>query len=232
MIVWKAAQGFDASFTVTIRDSDGNPLTIYDGSEPLEGLVWPGQDLASTFTLAPAWVDPSQGLVAVTVSAADTASLGIGSYRVQLWLTDSGAERRDFFEGVLAVESSPGTALTLPVYCTYQDMLDLALWTSSATRRGSHGNAPRHGPASTASSSAPTAGTPSGSSGRRAMPRSRGPTAPASEDPSSPRPRETNHAHGVSWRAAAWSGYAAHCSGNVRRAVRQCSGDHLENGLF
>ncbi len=125
---WEVEQGLDATFDVDVRDSQGNLITTYTGGEALDGLVWPGQDMAQTFALFPVWVDPSVGLTTCPVTAADTLNLGVGNYRVRLNLTDAGANHRPYYTGILSVTASAAAAVLAPTYCSYQDMLDLAGW--------------------------------------------------------------------------------------------------------
>jgi hypothetical protein len=127
MDTFTVAQGIDATYRVTIRDGAGNPVTTYLGSEPLAGRVWPGNDLAAAFSLGPTWADHTAGTIDVSIAAADTQALGVGTYRLRLTLLDGPLER-DLYEGALEVTASPGGALTLPVYCQYADMLLLAPW--------------------------------------------------------------------------------------------------------
>lgn len=119
---WQVAQGSTATFTITINDGAGVPVS-YAGTEALAGAVWAGDDQAPLFALAPAWATPASGTATVAVPGASTAALAVGTYRVRV--TVDGA---DAFYATLELGYSPGTAVAPPTYNTYQDMLDLAPW--------------------------------------------------------------------------------------------------------
>lgn len=121
------ARGAGGSWTITIRDGDGAPITTYAGTEPLSGRVWRGGDAAPAFTVAPTWADPSAGTVTLTIPKADTADLDPGQYRIQCTITD-GITDPVFFEAILSITDAPGTATAGPVYCTLADMLDECSW--------------------------------------------------------------------------------------------------------
>jgi hypothetical protein len=125
------AQGLGASFTITLRDSSGNPFTGYTGSEGLTGTVRAGRDSTPIFSLSPAWLDASAGTISLAIAGSDTASVDPGRYLVQLALADGSA---DLYEGFLEVAYSAGSAAALPTYGAFADMLDRAPWIEKLQR--------------------------------------------------------------------------------------------------
>lgn len=119
------SQGLTANYVLTIRDSSGKAYTAYTGTEPLAASVRAGRDTAPLFVLAPAWIDATLGTIALAIPGTSTAALDAGRYLLQVKLADNSA---DLYEGFLDVDYSPGTAVALPSYGGYSDMLDRAPW--------------------------------------------------------------------------------------------------------
>lgn len=119
------AQGLSSLWTLTIRGPSGAAYTGYTGSEPLSGSVRVGRDSPPLIVLDPTWIDATLGTIALPLPGAVTRALETGRYLVQVALADGSA---DLFEGFLQVNYSPGMASTLPVYGSYDDLLDRAPW--------------------------------------------------------------------------------------------------------
>lgn len=115
-------QGDAAAWTVTLRGSDGLPLTgVYAGTETLAARVWPGDDQAVSFTPAAAWLSASDGTVDLSVTGAQTAGVSPGEYRLQVRITDGGSTY-SAFEATLAIAAAPGAGTAPAVYCTLDDL--------------------------------------------------------------------------------------------------------------
>lgn len=125
MDTWQITRGIGATWRITVCDGDGLPVTTFTGTEALAGSVRPGRSTAPVATLAPIWVNPSQGTIDVAIPALATAALAAGTYLVQVALADATA---DLFEGQLEVGYGPGTEVLPPVYCSFDDLLDYASW--------------------------------------------------------------------------------------------------------
>lgn len=119
----KIAQGKSESFAAQVRDAAGEPYGAYTGSEGLAGSVRIGRDFPALFAPTLAWISGPDGTIAVTIAGADTAGLDVGRYWLEIHLADDSA---DLYEGSIEVTYSPGTAVALVSYGTYQRMLDMA----------------------------------------------------------------------------------------------------------
>lgn len=118
-------QGVGAGFVLTLRDSTGKVYPGYAGTEPLTASVRAGRDTAPLVTLTPTWIDATLGTISLEIPGPTTATIDAGRYLLQIKLADSSA---DFSEGFLDVDYGPGTAVVLPSYGGYSDMLDRAPW--------------------------------------------------------------------------------------------------------
>lgn len=123
--VWSVPVGKGDAFIVVARDSSGEPLELA-GNEPLTALVWEGDDrptMAGVIVLS--HYQPSAGEIRADVKPLVTAALAPGFYRVELDVAIGGVTY-PFYEGWLELQDSPGSAAAPPVYCSLQDMIDLA----------------------------------------------------------------------------------------------------------
>src|SRR5262245_45313659 len=105
MSLWSLYQGCGDSWTVPVRDSNGNALS-YTGTETLGGSVWTGGMEAELFSLAPVWTTPSTGLTRVAISGTSIATLTPGLYTVRLTVLDGG-EIKPYYVGRLQILPSP-----------------------------------------------------------------------------------------------------------------------------
>jgi hypothetical protein len=116
-------RGADRSWTFELRDSaDGSLIVDYGASDALDGAIWSGLDQSPLVTLAPAWIDPTLGQVGIALAAADLDTLAPGLYRIEAAVTHDGA-RLPFLDGALEITPAPGSAATLAVYGTLNDLL-------------------------------------------------------------------------------------------------------------
>ena len=124
--VWSVPVGDDAQFAAWIYDSNDKPIVTYQGNEPLTVKVWQGEDLAAVPDIITVdFTDPSTALTTATIHGPATALLVPEWYRVELDIT-VGDYVFPYYEGWLELQASAGQAVAQPVYCTYQDVIDLA----------------------------------------------------------------------------------------------------------
>jgi hypothetical protein len=116
----KVNQGIVLDQVGTARDSKGAVFTGYTDSTVLAGVVWAGDDRAPLISFTPTWIDATQGTYSIQLSAAQTASLAVGSYTLTVRTADGAGE---LIRAVLEVGPSPGTAAPLFSYITYQQMM-------------------------------------------------------------------------------------------------------------
>lgn len=125
------AQGLSARWTLTIRDTDGAPFTAYTGSEVLAGSVHAGRNQAPLFFVSPTWLSAPAGTVSLPIPGSATANIEPGQYTINVRLADGSA---DLYDGYIKVTYSAGTALALPSYSSYADLLDRAPWCEKLQR--------------------------------------------------------------------------------------------------
>jgi hypothetical protein len=126
--IWDAPIGDNAQFFAYIIGSNGKPITSYTGNEPVRVQVWPGEAQVALINVATITFDPPQALLGqttVTIHGSATAALTPGYFivRCEIDLPDGWYE---FYSGWLNLKASPGATLPLPVYCSLQDIIDLA----------------------------------------------------------------------------------------------------------
>lgn len=117
--------GCTEPYTLTFSDADGDPYP-FAGTEVLHADLWAGGDLAVLASPSVAWVAPvdpatTTSTAVLTVSAANTASLTTGKYRLRVTIP---ATSQLLWEGVITLSDAPGTATAPKTYCTYQDMVN------------------------------------------------------------------------------------------------------------
>lgn len=120
----RVAAGTGAVYTLTIRDADGNPVTSYAGTETLAAKLWAGDSQTALATPSLAWASKDNGTVTLTLSAANTAQTA-GVYQIRCTITDGGTAY-EFYRAWLRIADSPGSDTAPAVYCSFDDMLDLA----------------------------------------------------------------------------------------------------------
>ena len=102
----KAIQGFQIAYTVPIVDDNGNAIA-FTGSEPLTAAVWSGGQQATVFAPSVAWNSGPLGLIDITYSPSNTATVPIGFYEVLISRTDVVIA---LASGYLEVVPAPGTS--------------------------------------------------------------------------------------------------------------------------
>ena len=118
--------GRAVSYTVTLRDGNGSPLTTtYAGTEAIAAKVWAGDDRASLVTPTVAWLSAADATLALSMTAAQTDDLTPGTYVMSVDITDGG-EVYECFRSWLRVEAVAGIATAGTAYCMLDDMLEAA----------------------------------------------------------------------------------------------------------
>lgn len=98
-------------------------INVYDGSETLACVLWPGDDQAVTATLPATWDETSAPLGKATIAfPLDVmTALEPSWYDAMLSIADGSADLAAFR---LVVEPGPGTAAAGKVYHSYKDLTD------------------------------------------------------------------------------------------------------------
>ena len=123
-----ARVGYDASWTFTIVDGNGNPITTYAGAEPLGGDVWLGESTATLFSPSVTWLSAAAGTVTLSIAKAQTAGLVAGKYGLDCFLADTSGRFLTIYQAMLTLTSSPGATPLRPTYCSIADMRVQASW--------------------------------------------------------------------------------------------------------
>jgi hypothetical protein len=118
---YRVTQGAGLEIDVTLADSLGDPVTGYDGTEPLSSVVWPGGSRSPSFTPATTWIDPAQGFIRVTIVEADTAALPPGRYQLLTRLVDAG-RTVDAYGCTIDILAFAGSGVTPLTYTTDNDL--------------------------------------------------------------------------------------------------------------
>ena len=63
MEIYSIRQGEALEVRVTLLDDQGDPITIYAGTEPLSSPLWPGGNLQAAFNAQATWVDGPSGTI-------------------------------------------------------------------------------------------------------------------------------------------------------------------------
>jgi len=120
-------QGTDQSYPQQITIDGSTPSTQFLNTDTLSGRVWPGGGQATLFTPTVTWIDASTAQFLITITAAQSTTLGPGKYSLQALATRSGVSIA-IFDGSLKVTSAPGSTAALPVYTSYDDLVQYADW--------------------------------------------------------------------------------------------------------
>jgi hypothetical protein len=118
---YRVTQGAGLQIDVTLADSLGDPVTGYDGTQPLYSFVWPGGSRSVIFTPDTTWIDPAQGVIRITVIEADTATLAPGRYQLLTRLVDAG-RTFDAYGCTIDVLAFAGSGVTPLTYTTDNDL--------------------------------------------------------------------------------------------------------------
>jgi hypothetical protein len=129
METWSLAQGSTLARILTFCDENSNAVS-YSGSQVLDGSIWIGGSEAEILSLGPpnaylTWVSPSAGTAKLLIpgSVLTPALFDIGLYHIHVTV-----DGNDAFEAGLNVQYAPGTQTPPRVYCSYEDVLEVAKW--------------------------------------------------------------------------------------------------------
>lgn len=119
--------------TITIMDSQDNPITTYSGTEALQGTIRPGRSITPNLTFTPTWLSPANGTVSILINQTTWASaspaITPGQYLISLTLTENTTLNvYDIYDGLLVVNYAAGTDTLPATYCAYDDLLSYAPW--------------------------------------------------------------------------------------------------------
>lgn len=121
MIRLEVSQGIDLVKVGVARDGQGAVMSgVFTGMETLAGVVWAGDDRAPLVTWAPTWNDAANGAFNVALSAAQTATLDVGTYTLSVKVADGSNE---LLRCLLEIAPSAGLADPLFSYISFQEMM-------------------------------------------------------------------------------------------------------------
>lgn len=124
--------GTDRTYQITLYDSGGNLVTSFEAADALSAAIWAGDDMTTSVAPSVTWITPAQGTISLTVSAANTASLSTGLYRIRVAIAPLGTgQLLVAYDGRIEFTYSAAAGTPRPVYCTYQDLLKIAPWIES-----------------------------------------------------------------------------------------------------
>jgi hypothetical protein len=123
MEIYSIRQGEALEVRVTLLDDQGDPITIYAGTEPLSSPLWPGGNLQAAFNAQATWVDGPSGTIDLTLPWTETATLAEGRYFGTVSLTDSSGQHLEAYRYAVDVLPAQGTAVAPPAYCRLPDLL-------------------------------------------------------------------------------------------------------------
>lgn len=102
-------------------------------ADPIAAELWAGDDRATTFAPAVAWVDAEACTFRVSIVGAQSAQLEPSAgYQVYVYATAAG-ERIPLARAALTVQGSPGSADGPKVYCTTEDLEAACGWLPTLT---------------------------------------------------------------------------------------------------
>lgn len=117
-------RGADRDYQIQLNDPvSGLPLTgQFSSGDTLAAVIWEGGDSAALATPSVSWISATAGTIKLTFAASDTSSLAIQPYPVRVTVTH-GSRSLPAWQGWLDLTDSPGSSATLPVYCSFADMI-------------------------------------------------------------------------------------------------------------
>lgn len=121
------AKGTDKDFLLQATTDGSSGITTFLSGDTLAARVWPGGSHATVATPAVAWADATVAKFTLSLVPADTSSLDVGSYRVQVTLTRSG-RTIVVADCSLALTEAPAATPLEAIYTSYADMLIYAPW--------------------------------------------------------------------------------------------------------
>lgn len=115
----------DLSLTAYDPDTGAAWTSRWASDDTLAAVVWPGDDLAATFTPTAAWVSATAGTYTVKWSGAATSSVAPGTYKLRVSATDISDSNRVhvLHEAWLKLLPSQGSGTAGAVYTTYDEIL-------------------------------------------------------------------------------------------------------------
>lgn len=119
VVALKATPGFAITWDTTLKNNGA--VVPFDPADALDASVWRGQQEASLFSPAVAWVDATEGTLSLSIGANQTTTLDKGVYRIQVGVTADGA-RVLAYDGTLELADTVGSEAVRVPYCTERDM--------------------------------------------------------------------------------------------------------------
>jgi hypothetical protein len=123
-------RGTSFDFPFQVSNSDGSPAAgLFVAGDPITAKIWQGQDVTALVTPAATWLDAPNAQFQISLNDADSTSLDFATYLIQAWASRAGRTVRLLPVGsTIEIIATPGSGVSRPVYCTYQDMEDECNW--------------------------------------------------------------------------------------------------------
>jgi hypothetical protein len=120
-------QGAARDYDLQGQNLDGSIPGNFLATDTLQGTIWAGNATPPLLTPAVTWIDAPTCQFRLSLENTQSAGLGVGIYHVQATATRAGRSAL-VLDGMLEVLRAAGLDVALPVYTTYQDLLDHAPW--------------------------------------------------------------------------------------------------------
>lgn len=121
--VYEAYQGAAKSWTVTLRDDNGDPVTTHSSGDSRTVYAFTGDNQASAYAPTATWLSAGSGTLTLSLAAATTATESPGWYQLVI---DIGSGPARYHLGRLRLLAAPGAAPAIATYCSYDNMRQLA----------------------------------------------------------------------------------------------------------
>lgn len=122
------ARGCDLTVPLLITTDGRTPSTAYLATDSLAAELWPGDDQPVLLTPTVEWLDAGNGEYHVYLSAAQSATLEVGTYLCRVTATRAGRVAK-LATISITVENAAATPEAYPKpYATFNDMLLLCPW--------------------------------------------------------------------------------------------------------
>jgi hypothetical protein len=120
---YQLSQGSALTIQSAVVDQFGNPVTTYTGSETLTTVIWPGGARPVSCTPATSWIDHTQGIISILITAANSTALAGGRYSLLTTVTPIASDPIDGYGCTIDILVAPGMATPPTTYTTLDDLL-------------------------------------------------------------------------------------------------------------
>lgn len=121
--ILSVVKGTRREFTLSILDTDGNPVTSFTSAATPSASIWSGGSTSSLATPLVEWIDPTAGTLRLTLFSTDLSALDVQPYPIRVTLLHSGYTL-EVWRGWIDVQPEPGASTVLPTYCDFRHLVD------------------------------------------------------------------------------------------------------------